>query len=242
MIVLFTDFGPAGPYTGQMESVLAQLAPDIAVIDLLSDAPAFKPKACAYLLAALVQDFPKNAVFLCIVDPGVGSERSPLIVRAGQQWFVGPHNGIFDIVINQSNAEDAKAWTINYSPTLLSASFHGSDLFAPVAAMIARGDPLPGNPIPIKSIHGELSSNDLSQVIYIDHYGNAITGIKANQLSPKTKIQALNKIIIHARVFSDVETGELFWYENANGLVEIAVNKGRASDYGFKIGVSVNLS
>ena len=79
-------------------------------------------------------------------------------------------------------------------------------------------------------------------MIYIDHYGNAITGIKANQLSPKTKIQALNKIIIHARVFSDVETGELFWYENANGLVEIAVNKGRASDYGFKIGVSVNLS
>ena len=74
MIVLFTDFGPAGPYTGQIKAVLAREAPGIPVIDMLSDAPAFRPKPATYLLAALAEAFPTDAVFLCVVDPGVGAQ------------------------------------------------------------------------------------------------------------------------------------------------------------------------
>ncbi|MDA1326761.1 MAG: SAM-dependent chlorinase/fluorinase, partial [Proteobacteria bacterium] len=78
MIVLFTDFGPTGPYTGQMIAALRKIAPHVPVIDLLSNAPAFDPQASAYLLSALIRDFPDGSVFLGVVDPGVGGDRAPV--------------------------------------------------------------------------------------------------------------------------------------------------------------------
>ncbi len=83
MIILFTDFGPSGPYVGQMRSAIAERAPNEIIIELLSNAPAFEPRASAYLLAALARDFPDGSLFLCIIDPGVGGSRLPLIIRAG---------------------------------------------------------------------------------------------------------------------------------------------------------------
>jgi S-adenosylmethionine hydrolase len=137
MIVLFTDFGPSGPYAGQMRSAIAKYAPSEIAIDLLSDAPAFNPKASAYLLAALAPDFPDGAIFLCVVDPGVGGDRLPLIVKAKNQVFIGPDNGLFSIVARRSST--ASVQKITWKPDYLSASFHGRDLFAPVAAMISTG-------------------------------------------------------------------------------------------------------
>ena len=98
MIVLFTDFGLDGPYTGQMKAVLAQMAPSIAVIDLFADAPVGNPKASAYLLAAYASWFPAGTVFLCVVDPGVGGPRPAIIIQADGSWYVGPGNGLFDLV------------------------------------------------------------------------------------------------------------------------------------------------
>jgi S-adenosylmethionine hydrolase len=241
MIVLFTDFGPTGPYTGQMTAALRKIAPHTPVIDLLSNAPAFDPQASAYLLAALVRDFPDDSVFLGIVDPGVGGDRMPVVVRAGNQWFVGPDNGLFDIVIRHSDINDVGVWRISYEPEHLSASFHGRDLFAPVAAMIALGNAVPGDPIAIDELCRTDWPDDLAKIIYIDHYGNAMTGIRAGSLPLGTALRFSNTTIIHARVFSDVETGALFWYENANGLAEIAVNQGRADDLGLTVGAPVTV-
>src|SRR5688572_23638495 len=97
MIALFTDFGVNGPYVGQMKAVLARAAPGVAVIDLLHDAPAFNPRASAYLLAALAREFAEGAVLLCVVDPGVGTTRRPLVARLDGRWFVGPDNGLFNV-------------------------------------------------------------------------------------------------------------------------------------------------
>src|SRR2546430_2875255 len=93
MIVLFTDFGLEGPYTGQMKAVLHQMAPGIPAIDLFADAPAGNPKAAAYLLAAYAQWFAAGTTFLCVVDPGVGGPRPPVMLEAHRRWDVGPRNG-----------------------------------------------------------------------------------------------------------------------------------------------------
>ena len=131
MIVLVTDFGLAGPYTGQVKAVLTQAAPGVPVIDLFADAPAGNAKASAYLLAAYAAWFPAGTVFLSVVDPGVGSERAPVVVEADGRWYVGPGNGLFELV--RRRAAVSRCWEITWRPATLSNSFHGRDLFAPVA-------------------------------------------------------------------------------------------------------------
>jgi len=226
MIVLFTDFGLSGPYTGQMKAALHQTAPGVPIIDLFADAPASNPKAAAYLLAAYDDWFPAGTVFLCVVDPGVGGARPPIILKAGQHWYVGPGNGLFELV--QRRAHDVLCWDITWKPEHLSASFHGRDLFAPVAGMLARGDPPPGEPRLQGTERRPDWPDDLAEIVYIDHFGNAMTGIRAGQLSPTTRLALSGRVVERARTFSDLPEGGAFWYENSNGLVEIAVNRGRA--------------
>lgn len=240
MIALFTDFGPAGPYVGQMKAVLARTAPGVPVIDLVSNAPAFEARACSYLLAALATDFPAGTVFLGVVDPGVGSDRTPVVVRAAEQWFVGPDNGLFDGVMRRAGA--AEAWRITLRPERFSASFHGRDLFAPAAAIIASGGPVPGEPLPPETIRRGAWPDDLPEIIYIDHFGNAMTGLRAATLRHDTVLEVNGKRISRTRTFSDVAPGAVFWYENANGLAEIAVNQGRADGLGLAVGARITAS
>jgi S-adenosyl-L-methionine hydrolase (adenosine-forming) len=239
MIVLFTDFGLQGPYTGQMKAVLHQMAPAVPTIDLFADAPAGNPKASAYLLAAYAQWFAAGTTFLCVVDPGVGGTRPPLMLDADGRWYVGPGNGMFELV--ERRATTARSFDIDWRPQQLSASFHGRDLFAPVAAMLARGEPPPGQP----REHADRRSDwpdDLAEVVYIDHFGNAMTGLRAFMLPPDARLIAAGRVLERARTFSDRPTGAAFWYENSNGLAEITVNRGRADrDLGLAIGSPVEI-
>ncbi len=229
MIVLFTDFGITGPYVGQMKSVLCQQAPTTPVIDLMHDAPAFDPRAAAYLLASLVNEFPRDSVFLCVVDPGVGSQRKPLIARIDERWFVGPDNGLFNIVAQRAlGNSEVKWWEISWLPEKLSSSFHGRDLFAPVAAMLANGKAPPGKPVDISADRISRWPGSLEKIIYIDHFGNAMTGVRAADIDNNHVIAVADHQLRWARTFADVDLGQGFWYENSNGLVELAVNQGRA--------------
>ena len=241
VILLFTDFGLEGPYIGQMQGVLLREAPSVPVINLFADAPSFDPHAAAYLLAAYAPEFPGDSVFLCVVDPGVGGRRRPCVVEADGRRFVGPDNGLFNVVA--SRAEQVRWWDISWRPVRLSASFHGRDLFAPVAARIARGDSVPGEAVdPADRIEPGWPP-ELAQIIYIDHYGNAITGIRAASVSGRPTLVVGRHRLRWARTFSDVAEGEGFWYENANGLVEISVNRGHAARVlGLSIGDRVHFS
>jgi len=239
MIVLFTDFGPSGPYVGQMRSAIAKYAPSEIAIDLLSDAPASNPKASAYLLAALAPDFPDGAIFLCVVDPGVGGDRLPLIVKAKNQVFIGPDNGLFSIVARRSST--ASVQKITWKPDYLSASFHGRDLFAPVAAMISTGKTDISEPISKDTLAKPDWPDDLKSIIYIDHFGNAMTGIRAKTLSATTRLEWCGNKFSYAKTFSSVESGAAFWYENANGLAEISINQGRADDLGLAVGEPISI-
>ena len=242
MIVLFTDFGWNGPYLGQVKAVLRRMAPDADIIDLLADAPPHNPKAAAYLLAALLDGFPRGSVFLCVVDPGVGGERTAGIIEAEGRWFVGPDNGLFELVVRRARGE--VTWhEILWRPATLSATFHGRDLFAPVAANLAQGRLPRCAARPIDQIRRRDWPEDLAEIVYIDGFGNAMTGIRASTLPPETLLNVNQVDLSFADTFSKVPLGQAFWYENSSGLVEIAINQGRTDQtLGLEIGSTVRIA
>lgn len=240
MIALFTDYGHDGPYLGQVQAVLYRDAPAAKIINLLADAPRNNPRASAYLLAALAVEFPPQTIFFAVVDPGVGSfEDHSVIMKVMDRWFVGPDNGLFDIVARRGG--EVESWRINFKPERLSASFHGRDLYAPVCALLANQHPPPGDKLSWQDRHGW--PDDLLEVIYIDHFGNAMTGIRAAALPDPATLTLAGRTISRAGTFSDVPPGEAIWYENANGLAEIAVNLGSAAQIlGVGIGSAVEVT
>ncbi len=228
MIVLFTDFGLEGPYTGQVKAVLYRTAPGVPIIELFANAPPGRPKPAAYLLAAYGSWFPPGTVLLAVIDPGVGSARAPVIVEAEGRWYVGPDNGLFELVTRRAAA--ARTWEILWRPDGLSASFHGRDLFAPVAGQLARGELPSGMPRAAETGRYGDWPDDLPEIVYIDRYGNAMTGLRAACLPNDAQLVVCGRTLRRVRTFSDAPPGEAFWYGNSNGLAEIAVNTGRAAD------------
>ena len=163
------------------------------------------PKASAYLLAAYAGWFPAGTVFLCVVDPGVGGTRPAIILEADGRWYVGPGNGLFELV--QRRAGKTRSWDIDWKPERLSASFHGRDLFAPVAAMLARGEPPPGRPRKDDADRRADWPDDLCEIVYVDHFGNAMTGLRAAMLPPNARLAAAGRVLERARTFSDRPAG-----------------------------------
>ncbi|MCP4407931.1 MAG: SAM-dependent chlorinase/fluorinase [Gammaproteobacteria bacterium] len=228
MIVLMTDFGLRDPYVSQMMAVLYRQAPGIPVINLFSHLPVFNPRASAYLIAAYVEEFPPGSVFLGIVDPGVGTERRPLVVEADGRWFVGPDNGLFDVVCKRAGG--FRRWGITYKPETISVSFHGRDLFAPVAAQLAQGKEVPGEPLDLTVLPWKSWPEELLEVLYVDHYGNALTGVRASRIEKTATLLVKDRIVGYIRTFAEAPAGQPFWYENSNGLVEIAIKEGSVAE------------
>ncbi|HEX6828576.1 MAG TPA: SAM-dependent chlorinase/fluorinase [Burkholderiales bacterium] len=238
MLFLYTDYGASDLYLGQVHAVLESHAPGLPRLDLLNDAPSFNVRASAHLLAALAGRYAPGSVFLAVVDPGVGSERAAAVLEADGRFFVGPDNGLLSVVATR--AEQRRFWHITWRPDALSDSFHGRDLFAPIAAWIARG----AFPTPrlrhVSGLDCDFGGEDLAEVIYIDHYGNAMTGLQGPGLARNARILAQHRHLPYARVFSEVPKGEPFWHENSIGLAEIAVNSGHAArELGLAIGQHV---
>lgn len=227
-IYFFSDFGVQGPYLGQMETAVLQIASSARVINLIADAPAANPRASAYLLAALLAYLPDDAILVCVVDPGVGSERGALMLRSGNRTLVGPDNGLLAVCASMNS--QASVYKIAHDSSKLSASFHGRDLFAPIAAKLWGGEDLPLESMKLTSMHGSDWPLLLQEVIYLDHYGNAMTGLPAEELDEGTDIIVGTHVLRHARTFSAADRGCAFWYSNSCGLIELAVNQGRADD------------
>jgi S-adenosyl-L-methionine hydrolase (adenosine-forming) len=241
LIALFTDFGVTGPYMGQMHAVLAAASVEQPVIHLLADAPSCNPRAAAYLLSALASSMPEGTLFISVVDPGVGGERRPIVVKDSNQWFVGPDNGLMSQVARRSGK--ARVEVIDWRPEKMSSSFHGRDLFTPVAASICRQEYVSGKAIPLDSMQGADWPSDLAEIIYIDDFGNAITGLRAAGHRDLDLLSIAGTDISHARNFGAVAVGTAFWYENSHGLIEIAVNQGSASEQlGIEIGSSIEVN
>lgn len=240
-ICLFTDFGAADLYVGQVKAVLDARAPGVRVIDLLHDAPAFNVTAAAHLLAALISRMPPGQVVLGVVDPGVGTDRDAVAVHADAHWYVGPDNGLFSVLT--ARATRCEIWRVIALPADASPSFHGRDVFAPMVAAIASRRFPDSGVAPASRLAVELDSGDLPEVIHVDHYGNAWTGLRAAGVAPTRRLDVAGREVPHARVFGAVPAGAAFWYENSSGLVEVAVNLGSAARaLGLAVGTPVALA
>jgi S-adenosyl-L-methionine hydrolase (adenosine-forming) len=197
----------------------------VPVVDLFADLPPFRPQLAAYLLAAYGEGFMAGDVILAVVDPGVGGARAALAVEADGRCYVGPDNGLFELVLRRARA--ARCWRIEWQPAALSATFHGRDVFAPVAARLAQGEPPPG--VPAAPTRFPNWPDDLAAIVYLDRYGNAMTGLRAATLPAGAELEAAGVRIARARTFGDVPPGDLLWYANANGLAEIAAHGASAA-------------
>jgi S-adenosylmethionine hydrolase len=224
-IALLTDFGE-GPYVGQMQLVMSALAGATPVVPLVSDLPPFRPDLAAYMLPALMRDLPSGTLYLCVVDPGVGGSRGVIAARVGEDWLLAPDNGL--LIPALRTGPQSHVYRIGWRPTSLSDSFHGRDLFAPLAARILAGV-LPGaTEIALQDLAGADWPVDAAKVCYVDRYGNVMSGMRAAGVDRGTILPVGEHRIGYARTFCEVSAGTAFWYENALGLLEIAVNQGKA--------------
>lgn len=228
MIFLYTDYGWQGPWRGQLHAVLMARAPHRPVVDLMHDAPAFDPTANAHLLAALVDAMPPASICVGVVDPGVGTTRSAVMLEADGRCFVGPGNGLFDTVAARARA--ARWWSIDHPPEGEAATFHGRDLFAPVAAMLANGEAIActGMAPDVSPASAAAAGADRAAVIYIDGFGNATTGIRASKALEHDLVVADTRVP-RVRTFADLPRGEAGWLSNSVGLVEIVANQASAA-------------
>jgi S-adenosylmethionine hydrolase len=199
----------------------------------------WNPKSTAYLIAAYSAGFPQGSVFFCVVDPDVGSgARTPVVVQCDGNYFVGPDNGQFEII--RRRAAQTRTSRITWQPKELSASFHGRDLYAPISARCATAG-FDGLEL-VEATRFEDWPDDLAEIVYVDHYGNAMSGLRAELVARDAHVNCAAHQFASAATFAKVPRGTAFWYCNSNGLLELAVNQGHAAQMpGLSIGAPVHV-
>ena len=241
IVYFFSDFGASGPYTGQVEAVIRDRT-SAQFINLISDAPAADPYHSAYLLAALYEELPvKKGYMLAVVDPGVGSDRQVVTFQIGKMTFLGPDNGLFSRLIERH--EVRKVAILEHPGDNISHSFHARDWFAPELARMINGGTIGFKFQDSASLVGVDWPDQVREIIYIDHYGNLMTGLSAKDVNPSFKVKINDIELSHAKTFSQVDKSGMFWYQNSIGLVEIAANSDNAADLlGANIGLAFSLT
>ncbi len=241
-VLFYTDFGVAGPYLAQAHAAVLAVEPRLTVLDACSDLPPFDARAAAYLLPAVAAHYPPGSVFVCVVDPGVGTERPAVVLEAGGRWFVGPDNGLFHALAVQQGVTRCQRLAV--PADLPSATFHGRDLFAPAAARIALGrlDALKLSPHDTDALRRPGWPDDLAEIVYIDRYGNAMTGLRGQAVPPASVVECRGRRFRPHEKFADVSAGAGLWYVNSLGLVEIAANRAPAATrFGLQVGDPVHV-
>lgn len=224
-IALLTDFGLVDPYVGAMKGVLASLAPGAPVLDVTHGVPPQDVRVGALFLDAAWPWFPEGTVFVCVVDPGVGTRRRPIVARAAGRLFVGPDNGLLGLLPDPEVREITAPWG-HPSP---SRTFHGRDLFAPVAARLAGGaafedvGPLVTDPVRVLL---PVPVDGAGEVLYVDHYGNAVTNL-AGVDGGVVRVREVRAPVVHT--YAAAGPGEAVALTGSTGRLEIAVRDGHAA-------------
>jgi S-adenosylmethionine hydrolase len=242
IITLTTDFGLADPFVGMMKGVLLGIAPDAQLVDLTHDIHSYDILEAAFVVESSYRYFPSGTVHVIVVDPGVGSDRRAMAATANGHIFVAPDNGVLSLILqNDAVASPSRAFEITNKslfPGPISRTFHGRDIFAPVAAHLARGTPLESvgprivdfvkRPFPVPRLQGNCL---LGTVLRIDKFGNMITNLRLADLGQRFTITVaglpLTKL---CSSFSEASPGEFFAIEGSSGLIELALNQGSAAD------------
>lgn len=240
IITLLTDFGLQDVYVGVMKGAIATINPNVQIIDLTHQIPPQNILAGSFALMNSLPYFPNNTIHVAVVDPGVGSNRRKVAIALKNCFLIGPDNGLFTNILNiyepilAIELTNSKYW-LNANP---SNTFHGRDIFAPVAAHLASGVSLEelGTKIELNSLkklkilqYEQLNNEIFGIIQYIDIFGNLITNIPAQALENKSWMVMIDDLLIQkSETYSNVKQGELVALIGSHGWLEIAVNAGNA--------------
>jgi S-adenosyl-L-methionine hydrolase (adenosine-forming) len=235
VVTFTTDFGSGSPLVAAMKGVVLAGCPNAVLVDVSHEVPRFDVSAGAFMLFAGTRHFTGGSVHLAVVDPGVGSTRRRLVVRAGGRFYIGPDNGLFAIVIDEVGLQAA----IELAPRPHSApTFEGRDVFAPAAAALASGVPLESLGPPTDPPQGLPDTGP--RVLWVDGFGNLITNLKP----PVRRIRIHNHdITATATTYAEARPNEPFVYVGSMGYLEVGLREARADRLlGARAGMRVELT
>ncbi|MBI2996131.1 MAG: SAM-dependent chlorinase/fluorinase [Candidatus Melainabacteria bacterium] len=253
IITLTTDFGDVDPYSGVMKGVIHAIYPYVRIVDITHNISPQDILQASWVIESSYSYFPGGSIHVCVVDPGVGSLRKPLLIESRNYFFIGPDNGIFTSVLEKEEIKTITELTESkYWLSVISQTFHARDIFSPVAAYLAKGVS-PGDfgtPLTKEGLI-KLPSNSFLRtekgctgtVKYIDRFGNIITNIPDSIIPPKIQGKIKNidfKGLVSS--FSECEPNKFFAVKGSSGYIELFVNKGNiAKQIGAKIGDKVEV-
>ena len=240
IVTLTTDFGTSDGYVGAMKGVILSRAAGARIVDIAHHIAHHDVAAGAFCLRQAAAYFPEGTIHVAVVDPGVGTERQPVIVDDGRHLFVGPDNGLFSLVApapRAAHAIEAPAFRL----PRVSATFHGRDVFAAAAGALAAGMP-PDAAGPAVTLRGRLDlareavssapagARRTATVIHVDAFGNLITDCPGHALPPAPRVRVAGREIEGlSRTFGDVASGMLVAYVGSADTLEIAVREDSAA-------------
>ena len=240
IITLLTDFGAQDYFVGATKGAILSLNPDAQIVDLTHEIPPRDIRAGAFNLLAVHRDFPAGTIHVGIVDPGVGSARRGIIISCANQFFVGPDNGLFSWICERERDYRAVQLTNeSFFRHPVSETFHGRDIFAPVAAALSTGvamedfGPVIDDVIQLESLEPTRRGRGVLEatIIHIDRFGNCITNLRRDHLSAVAKLVINGREIGFRPFFSarGMDEGELFYLFGSAGFAEIAVRDDSAA-------------
>jgi S-adenosylmethionine hydrolase len=247
VVGLLSDFGLKDSYVAEVKAVILRICPDAQIVDISHEVTKFDVRMGAFLLASAVPYFPKGTVHVAVVDPGVGTKRRPIIVETKRGFLVGPDNGVLMLAAEKEGVKNV--FMIDNPRFMLakvSKTFHGRDVFAPVAAFLAKGR-LPSEMGPritnyaVPDFSKPLTKKSAltGMVLHVDDFGNTITNISSNELErikAKTgdrllvKLGKMSHMIKYCSAYGEVGANELLAIVGGHGFLEISVNQGDAAE------------
>ena len=255
IVTLTTDFGLQDYYVSAMKAVMLDIAPDVRFVDISHEVPDQDIMAGSWVLQNSAPLFPPNSVHLVVIDPGVGTDRNPIALKVDDQYYVGPDNGIFSLLTEDKDFEAVRLTNSDYWRDKPSNTFHGRDIFAPVAAHLSNGVDIselgePLNELKTYRWASPIADKDGLQgwIIHIDKFGNLITNLPQTLIDDvigerPVKIYVGNMILDQlVPTFGSVPEGEPAAYIGSSGMLEIGINKGDAAEMmSVKKGAQISL-
>jgi S-adenosylmethionine hydrolase len=241
IVTLTTDFGLRDPYVAAMKGVLRSGCAALQIDDLSHDLPPQDLAAASRFLAEALPCYPPGSLHVAVIDPGVGTARHPLALRAAGRFLIGPDNGIFTLILQAWPLEEARS--IEHPAVLrapVSPTFHGRDIFAPAAAALASGRPIASlgraittlAALPLPHTAPQPDGTMRGQVVHIDHFGNCITNIPLPADGSTAAGTALvgQDLCLHLhQTYGDVLPGAPLALRSSGGMLELAVREGSAA-------------
>jgi S-adenosylmethionine hydrolase len=243
IITLLTDFGTQDYFTGAMKGVILSRNPHAQIVDITHDIPPQDIHAAAFNLLSTYRDFPPRTIHLAVVDPGVGSDRRALIIECADQFFVGPDNGLFGWICERENQWRAFALTNErFFRQPVSNTFHGRDIFAPVAAALSLGHesrefgPELNDIVHLEPLAPEKVDDTIrGRIIHVDRFGNCVTNL-TNEILHSRGVPTAWKMILDGQeinsfhpFFAEADAHEIFCTTGSAGFLEISVRNSSAA-------------